>query len=221
MFKRERPTRRGISLGDVAATLALFIAIGGVSWAATSLPKNSVGKKQIKSNAVVSSKVKNGSLAAGDFKGGQLPAGPRGSKGPAGDQGAQGQPGAPGATTSVLTGRTSLGAGDSFFSPSGISTAGAGEATLQILSPGVASNAGNLSVRLDAAPGAGSSRAFTLRLNGADTGLTCTVPSASQTCNSTGVSVPIPTGGRLSLENDVLGGAAVPSGAQFGLTLQP
>jgi hypothetical protein len=218
MPHRQRPRRR-ISFGNVVATLALFIAIGGVSWAATSLPKNSVGKKQLKSNAVVSSKVKNGSLAAGDFKGGQLPAGPRGKQGPVGEQGAQGQPGTPGATTSVLTGRTSLNGSDSFFSPSGISTSGPTEAPAQILSPGVATTAGNLSVRLDASPGPAASRAFTLRVNGADTALSCTITNAGQTCTS-GASVAVPAGSLLSLENDA-SAAPLPSGVQFGLTLQP
>jgi hypothetical protein len=219
MPRPPRPRRR-ISFGNVVATLALFIAIGGVSWAATSLPKNSVGKKQLKSNAVVSKKVKNGSLAAGDFKGGQLPAGPKGSKGPVGQQGPKGQPGAPGATTSVLTGRTSLAGTDSFFSPSGISTAGATEAPVQILSPGVAATARNLSVRLDSSPGPAASRAFTLRVNGADTALTCTIVNAGQTCTSGGASVAVPAGSLLSLENDA-SAAPLPSGVQFGLTLQP
>ncbi len=36
-------------------SLALFIALGGVSYAAIRLPANSVGAKQIKTNAVRSS----------------------------------------------------------------------------------------------------------------------------------------------------------------------
>lgn len=220
MFNRDRRPGARLTFSNVAATLALFTALGGVSWAATALPKHSVGKKQLKSNSVVSSKVKNGSLAAGDFKGGQFPVGAAGAKGPVGDQGPQGQPGTPGATTSVLTGRTSLGAADSFFSPSGISTAGATEAPAQILSPGVPASAGNLSVRLDAAPGPGAFREFTLRLDGADTPLSCIIAVAAQTCTSTGVSVAVPAGSRFALVNNA-NGAPVASGAQFGLTLQP
>jgi hypothetical protein len=48
----------------VVAYLALFVALGGVSYAALKLPKNSVGSKQIKANAVKSAKVKNASLRA-------------------------------------------------------------------------------------------------------------------------------------------------------------
>lgn len=55
------------------ALIALFIALGGVSYAAAVLPKNSVGTKQLKRNAVVSGKVADGSLLRKDFRKGQLP----------------------------------------------------------------------------------------------------------------------------------------------------
>jgi len=82
------------------ALVALFVALGGTSYAAIKLPANSVGAKQIKRDAVSSSKVKNGSLLKGDFKSGQLPSGPRGSQGTPGPQGGQGDQGAPGPTAS-------------------------------------------------------------------------------------------------------------------------
>ena len=92
----------------LVALVALVIALGGTSYAAITLPKNSVGTKQIRkhavtaskikaravtkskirANAVRSSKVKDGSLLAKDFKAGQLPAGPKGDKGEKGDAGA-------------------------------------------------------------------------------------------------------------------------------------
>jgi hypothetical protein len=53
--------------------LALFIALGGTSYAAVKLPRNSVGTTQLKKNAVISSKVKDGSLRAGDLAVGVLP----------------------------------------------------------------------------------------------------------------------------------------------------
>lgn len=65
----------------------------GVSWAAVTLPANSVGKRQLKSNAVTSEKVANGSLKAGDFAAGRLPAGERGPAGPAGPAGERGDRG--------------------------------------------------------------------------------------------------------------------------------
>jgi hypothetical protein len=92
----------------VVAYLALFVALGGVSYAAIKLPANSVGSKQIKKSAVTSSKinkravttskiksgavtsglVKDGSLQAADFA--QLPAGPQGPQGEAGTAGPPG-----------------------------------------------------------------------------------------------------------------------------------
>src|SRR3954469_20261391 len=81
---------------NVASTLALVVALGGTSYAAVALPKNSVGNKQLKTNAVTSSKVENSTLLSKDFKAGQLPAGPRGSAGAPGPKGGQGAPGAPG-----------------------------------------------------------------------------------------------------------------------------
>lgn len=75
------------------AVIALLFAMAGTSYAAVSLPKNSVGSKQLRKNAVVSSKVKDGSLLKKDFKAGQLPAGPQGPQGPQGAQGPQGPAG--------------------------------------------------------------------------------------------------------------------------------
>jgi hypothetical protein len=75
--------------------LALFIALGGTSYAAT-LPRNSVGSTQLKKNAVTSAKVKNSSLLAKDFKAGQLPAGAKGDPGAAGAKGDAGPNGAAG-----------------------------------------------------------------------------------------------------------------------------
>jgi hypothetical protein len=92
---------------NVIAYVALFIALGGTSYAAIKLPANSVTDRQIKTGAVRSSEVRNGSLTAKDFRKGVLAAaqpaaaGPRGAdgaQGPKGDTGAKGDPGAPGAT---------------------------------------------------------------------------------------------------------------------------
>ena len=46
------------------ALVALFVALGGTSYAAFSLPKNSVGTKQLKKNAVTTSKIKKGAVTA-------------------------------------------------------------------------------------------------------------------------------------------------------------
>src|SRR5215208_6946809 len=86
-----RPSR--LNSAHLIAVIALFVALGGTTWAATQLPKGSVGTKQLKSNAVVSSKVKDGSLDSTDFGTGELPPGPPGPRGERGPVGPQGQPG--------------------------------------------------------------------------------------------------------------------------------
>jgi hypothetical protein len=92
--------------------VALCVALTGTAYAAT-LPRNSVGTRQlkdnavtwakIKRNAVTSSKVRNRSLLAKDFRAGQLPRGPKGDKGDKGDPGAS-------ALSPVPSGRTIHGA---------------------------------------------------------------------------------------------------------------
>lgn len=85
-----------LKYSNVMATIAVFVALGGGSYAAvTTLAKNSVGTKQVRDR----------SLLARDFRKGQLkrgpagpvgPAGPAGAVGPAGPAGPAGEPGAPG-----------------------------------------------------------------------------------------------------------------------------
>jgi hypothetical protein len=96
-------TRRHLSFANVVSVMALFVALGGSSYAAVQLSKNSVGAKQIrknavglseiKKNAVRSGEVRNGALRAVDFGAGQLPAGPKGDKGDTGDKGDKGDTG--------------------------------------------------------------------------------------------------------------------------------
>ncbi len=81
----------------LVACVALVVSLGGVSYAAGVLPKNSVGTAQLQKKAVTGAKVKNWSLTAADFKAGQLPAGPQGERGPQGPAGLQGPTGDTGA----------------------------------------------------------------------------------------------------------------------------
>src|SRR5215218_2305680 len=48
--------RKKATFANVISMCALFVALGGVSYAALKLPKNSVGTKQIKKNAVRTAK---------------------------------------------------------------------------------------------------------------------------------------------------------------------
>jgi hypothetical protein len=65
--------RPRLTYANVVATLALFIALGGASYAAFKLPKNSVGTKQLKKNAVTTAKLKKGAVTAAKLKPGTIP----------------------------------------------------------------------------------------------------------------------------------------------------
>jgi hypothetical protein len=61
--------RPRLSYANVIATLALFIALGGGAYAASQLPKNSVGTKQLKKNSVTAAKIKQGAIEAAKISG--------------------------------------------------------------------------------------------------------------------------------------------------------
>jgi hypothetical protein len=100
---------RRISPSLVISVVALFVALGGTSYAALTITGKNVKNSSltgadIKNSSLTSSDVKDGSLLSKDFKAGQLPAGPKGDTGPQGpkgdtgakgDKGAQGDPGTP------------------------------------------------------------------------------------------------------------------------------
>jgi hypothetical protein len=94
--------RQRLTYANITATLALFIALGGTSYAALTLPKNSVGSKQIRKRAVGSSELRTNSVtsrsvrnrtlrtsdlslsARSSLRGAQGPPGQTGPAGPAG-----------------------------------------------------------------------------------------------------------------------------------------
>ena len=95
---RERDTLRRLhqrlTYGNVVASLALFIALGGTSYAAVALPRNSVGPLQLRPGSVGSQDVKDRSLEVRDLSvrarrtlrptaTGQVPAGTPGTQAPA------------------------------------------------------------------------------------------------------------------------------------------
>lgn len=104
-----------LSYANVMSTVAVFLALGGTSYAVTKLPKGSVGARELGKGAVTTEKlakaavtgetVRDGSIAGADLAAGALvpgPRGPRGSQGPAGKDGANG-------TNGTSAGETLLG----------------------------------------------------------------------------------------------------------------
>jgi hypothetical protein len=64
--------RERLTYANVMATIAVFIALGGVSYAAIKLPKNSVGAKQLKNNAVTTAKIMDQAVSAAKIQNGSL-----------------------------------------------------------------------------------------------------------------------------------------------------
>jgi len=62
MFTRMIKTR--LTYANVVATLALFLALGGVSYAAVAIPNNSVGSAQIKDGQVMATDISPGTRNA-------------------------------------------------------------------------------------------------------------------------------------------------------------
>ena len=54
--------RRHLTYANVMSSIAVFMVLGGVSYAAATLPRDSVGTKQLRRNSVTHSKMVNGSV---------------------------------------------------------------------------------------------------------------------------------------------------------------
>jgi hypothetical protein len=133
--------------------VALFIALGGTSYAAT-LPRNSVGTGQIKpravrasdvaARAVTSIKVRDGSLLARDFRADQLPAGAPGPKGDKGTPGPRGVAGPPGPSTGPAGGDLAGSFPNPTIAPGAVDSATVGDASLRLADVTVASGSHTL-----------------------------------------------------------------------------
>lgn len=102
-MRRIRAARPHLSYANVMATIAVFIAMGGTSYAA--LGRNSVGERQIRAKAVGNTELKSRAVSTSKIRPGAItasrlstsarntlrgPAGAQGPAGPAGPQGANG-----------------------------------------------------------------------------------------------------------------------------------
>ncbi len=82
--------RSKLTFANVTSALALFVALGGTSYAAITLPRNSVGTKQLRSGAVRSTDLRDRTVrlrdisrsARSSLRGQTGPAGPAGPAGP-------------------------------------------------------------------------------------------------------------------------------------------
>ena len=88
------PVRGRLTYANVVATLALFLALGGTSYALTvtgrDVRDDSLTGRDVRTGSLRSSDVRDGSLLAADFGAGQLPRGEKGEKGDPGDRGPAG-----------------------------------------------------------------------------------------------------------------------------------
>ena len=88
-----RRVKRRLSYANVMATIAVFIALGGSSYAALSLPRNSVGSKQIRKGAVGTSELRDRGVRLRDIS----TSARKSLRGATGQQGPVGPPGQPAA----------------------------------------------------------------------------------------------------------------------------
>jgi hypothetical protein len=231
-----------LTYSNVISTICLFILLGGVSWAATSLPKNSVGSPQIRNGQVRSQDVRNNSLTSADIREStlRLPQGPRGAKGERGIQGMTGPTGPVGPTgsdgatgPSGATGPTGQAGTTGATGPAapGLMVGSSGGAQLPGMSYLPASGVGNyadLTTAESVAPAdmvasaltvsksvaTLDSRIYQLMDDGTPT-LTCIVTPPATTCESIG-SIPISRGSRIAIRAVSFSGE--PASVAFGWT---
>lgn len=97
--------RPKMTYANVMATIAVFVALGGTGYAASRLPRNSVGTEQVRNQSL-----QREDLAPGvAIQGARGPRGPEGGRGDPGAQGAQGPPGVASIITAVSKTVTQLG----------------------------------------------------------------------------------------------------------------
>ena len=202
--------RDRLTFANVVSMLALFVALGGSSYAAITLKRNSVKAQHIAANAVSGPKVKNASLLAKDFAPGQLPRGENGDTGAPGATGSPGSPGSPGApgspAASLVMGNTTVAMGETQATSSALSPSGASAISGSTINRAQGSSNATIVVRDLSVTQSGPSGAngnFVYRLVDITSGsevtlLTCSIAGASgTTCDSGAQSATVPAGSRL------------------------
>jgi hypothetical protein len=127
--------RQRLTYANVIATLALFLVLGGGAYAATQLPRNSVGTGQLKAEAVTAGKIAKKTRE--QLQGQRGPTGPQGPQGKTGTKGATGAAGAKGATGAKGdTGTAGANGTGPAFEVFGTNKAIPGQVVAQTLPPG-------------------------------------------------------------------------------------
>jgi len=67
-----RSIRKRITYANVMSSIAVFIVLGGAAFAASKLPKKSVGTPQLKANAVTTAKIKKNAVTSKKIKDGAV-----------------------------------------------------------------------------------------------------------------------------------------------------
>ncbi len=216
--------RAFVTFANVTSLIALFVALGGTSYAALritgkNVKNSSLTGADVRNSSLTSSDIKNRSLLARDFKAGQLAAAAQGAKGDKGDKGSPGTNGTNGTNGTPAFGAL-LGRGNgapatpSFFAPSGQSTANANQNNVSAFTPNATMTAGDLAVTLTVATGLADTRTFTVQVGNAPTALSCTVPGGNTGCTST-QSISIPPGSLIAIASTSTG-TPMPTDVRFG-----
>jgi hypothetical protein len=87
-----------------------------------------------------------------------------------------------------------------FGSAVGASSVDASEDAVETLAPARDLFARNLAVQTTSAPGTGNTLTVTLRVDGADTALACTLADLATSCSNVAADVSLPAGSTVSLE---------------------
>jgi hypothetical protein len=182
----------------VIALLALFVSLGGTSYAVSKIgsrqvANNSLRSTDLRDNSVQSRDIRNRSLLAKDFKQGQLPAGPKGDTGPQGPQGSTAANLIQGSTGEDLV---TLQTSEERFPPSGYSAEEPGVVPGGAwgVTPNATTVVRDLVGRLESAPGAGTGgRLFQIfNLDANAVALSCLVSGTATTCDSGDASATLP-----------------------------
>jgi hypothetical protein len=194
-------------MSHLAVAIVAVLVVGGTTAVAAKL----ITGKQIKDGSI---KLKDISKSAQKSLAGKD--GADGSPGGAGAPGTNGTPGADGVAGPTLF-AASIGydtSNPSVFQVPGTGGQATMENTAQApIPPGGAFTARSLSVQLNNPPGASNSVEISLRINGVDTALECTIAHPATSCSTPAATeVVVPAGALISMQSSIAQGG----GASFG-----